>query len=129
MPLEYVGIRVTDLARSLAFYSGLLGLRELRRGTMSHGGVFVLLEDPSTHQRLELNWYPKGHKYDTPYVPGEGLDHIGFEVQDARATYDRLVSMGYEPAVEPWVEDGFLLCFVKDPDGNWVELYSPIRDG
>ncbi len=62
MALEYCGIRVTDLDRSLKFYTGALGLRELRRGTMEHGGLFILLEDPETSQRLELNFYPPNNR-------------------------------------------------------------------
>ena len=61
--LRYFGIRVTDLERSLSFYVGVLGRKERRRGTMRHGGVWVLLQDPRTRQRLELNWYPPGSPY------------------------------------------------------------------
>ena len=32
MYLSYVGMRVTDLERSLALYSGFFGLREIQRG-------------------------------------------------------------------------------------------------
>jgi catechol 2,3-dioxygenase-like lactoylglutathione lyase family enzyme len=46
--LLYTGIRVTDLERSLVFYKQGLGLTEIDRGTMSHGGVYVLLEDRDT---------------------------------------------------------------------------------
>jgi len=66
--------------------------------------VFVELEDPETHQLLELNWYPKGSTYDTRYVAGEALDHLGFETDDVRHEIAKLVSLGGRIAVEPWVE-------------------------
>lgn len=125
MPLAYTGIRVTDLDRSIAFYTGPLGLTLLRRGTMSHGGQWVLLEDPSTHQRLELNFYPPGNRFHVPFTPGEGLDHIGFEVDDARGLVARLLERGATLAVDPWEEaPGLWVGYVRDPDGNWVEVYE-----
>jgi len=125
MPLQYFGIRVTNLERSLKFYMEGLGLKEERRGKMSHGGIWVNLEDPATKQRLELNYYPPGNRFATPYTPGEGLDHIGFKVKDARKEFARLVAMGAQVAIEPWQEsDHEVVSYVKDPDGNWVEVYQ-----
>ena len=125
MGLRYFEIRVTDLERSLDFYVGLLGLKEQRRGKMRHGGVWVLLADPRTRQRLELNWYPQGSPYATRYVPGDGLDHIGFTAKDPQAVFDRLVSKGVEPALKLEGEGGAKgIYYVKDPDGNWIEFFG-----
>jgi len=128
MVLRYVGIRVTDLARSIRFYTAGLGLQEQGRGTMSHGGTFVALVDPESHYELELNAYPKGSPYAPPFTVGEGLDHIGCEVDDVRATIRRLVACGGKIMVEPWAEQGrYLIGFVADPDGNWVEVEGPLE--
>lgn len=125
MVLRYFGIRVTNLERSLDFYCRLLGLKKVREGTMSHGGKWVLLQDPRSKQRLELNWYPPGSPYGTPYVPGEGLDHIGFRVSDAAAFYRKLLSSGVKSALSPTDRNGVKgIYYIQDPDGNWVELFS-----
>jgi lactoylglutathione lyase len=127
MTLSYIGLRVRDLDRSLKFYVDGLGLVERGRGTMSHGGVFVGLEDRTSHQQLELNWYPPGSPYATEYHPGEGLDHLGFEVVDADATYQRLLELGATPAIPVWLESGrYRIGFVQDPDGIWVEIESRV---
>src|SRR3972149_4824460 len=63
MKLLYTGPRVRDLDRSIRFYRQVLGMRLSRRGTMSHGGRWVELKSPGSHQRLELNWYPPGGKF------------------------------------------------------------------
>jgi lactoylglutathione lyase len=125
MYLEYVGIRVTDLERSMGFYTRLLGLQEAKRRDMTQWGlgIWVLLRDPISGHQLELNWYPPGSRYATPYAPGEALDHVGFIVDDVEATYRELVARGAEPAVHPSEADGWT-AYVKDPDGNWIEIYQ-----
>src|SRR5881628_4042687 len=76
----YTGIRVRDLSRSLAFYTKVLGMRVLSRGTMPHGGKYVHLLGAGSRQRLELNWYPPGTRFHSPYRIGEEMDHLAFRV-------------------------------------------------
>jgi lactoylglutathione lyase len=123
--LSYVGIRVTNLERSLKFYQELLGLEEVARGDNSkYGvGVFVLLRDRKSGEKLELNWYPKGSKYAVPYAVGEGLDHIAFCVDDIEKEFQQLVASGATPT-DFGPEPPRSYCYVKDPDGNWIELYQ-----
>lgn len=124
MVLRYIGIRVRELERSEKFYTELLGLKKATGGTMAHGGKWVLLEDPRSHQRLELNWYPPASPYATEYVAGEGLDHIGFKVKDAASTVKKLVDKGASPVLFPKDKDGIKgLYYLKDPDGNWIEFF------
>ena len=105
-----------------------MGLKEVGRGRMNHGGVYVLLQDETTNQRVELNWYPKGSKFFAEYELGEGIDHLGFIVDDVRKTYSELISKGAEPASPPWKEvdndDQSWIGFVKDPNGIWIELIN-----
>lgn len=124
MVLRYFGIRVTELERSLKFYTELLGLKERRRGEMRHGGRWVLLEDPRSHQKLELNWYPSDSAYATPYVSGDGLDHIGFKVKDPGSTFKKLIARGALPALTPKDKNGIEgIYYLRDPDGNWIEFF------
>ena len=125
MYLSYVGIRVTNLERSLKFYRDFFGLEEVDRGDNSKfgSGVFVLLRDRKSGAKLELNWYPEGSKYNTPYVVGEGLDHIAFCVDDIEAKFRELVEKGVAPT-DFGPRTGASYCYVKDPDGNWIEMYQ-----
>lgn len=126
MYLKYIGIRVTDLDRSVKFYTTVLGLKEERRGDMrKYGlGIWVLLRDEESGERLELSWYPPGSQYDVPFVPGEALDHIGFVVDDVEATYRDLLARGADPSgVDPEATGGWT-AFVKDPDANWIEIFQ-----
>lgn len=122
--LRYFGIRVSNLEKSFKFYTELLGLKSLRRGTMRHGGKWVLLEDERSHQRLELNWYPNDSPYATPYVPGERLNHIGFKVQRPASIFKKLVAKGAVAALTPADRNGVSgIYYLKDPDGNWIEFF------
>ena len=62
MYLSYVGIRVRDIERSPRFYTSLYALREVSRDDNRPGGsgVYVLLREKRSGQKLELNWYPEG---------------------------------------------------------------------
>ena len=136
--LSYCGIRVANLERSLKFYTELFGLREVARGDRRKlgAGIYVLLRDPRSHMKLELNWYPKGSRYSVPYISGEALDHLAFKVDDVTKTYAMLVNKGAGPTeIDPSVYGGWS-AYVKDPDGNWIEIYqqgpptdSPIPEG
>jgi catechol 2,3-dioxygenase-like lactoylglutathione lyase family enzyme len=126
MYLDYAGIRVTHLAKATRFVTKGLGLEEVRRGKMGHGGVWVLFRDSVSHQQLELNWYPPGNKYATPFSPGEGLDHLGFRVSDIAAVGRRLRSAGARPVEEIRWRGKVVLAYYEGPDGIWVELiHSP----
>lgn len=120
MPLEYTGIRVRDLARSIRFYSDGLGLQLGPTGRMAAGGTWQELQDPVTRAVLELNYYPG----EPPYREGDELDHLGFRVNDLEGTVARLVGLGARVRIPPFTEGTERLAFLSDPDGVWVELYE-----
>lgn len=122
MRFEYTGIRVKDLERSIEFYTKTMDMKEIRRGKMQAGGVFVQLKSKASQQVLELNYYPPGTKFYEEYVNGCELDHLAFWCKDVRKSYERVLAGGATSAVEPWDESGYTLAFVKDPNGIWIEL-------
>jgi catechol 2,3-dioxygenase-like lactoylglutathione lyase family enzyme len=122
MYLDYTGIRVTNLAKATRFVTKGLGLEVVRRGRMARGGVWVLFRDPVSHQHLELNWYPKGSKFATPFSAGEGLDHLGFRVNDLVAAGRRVKAEGGRLVEEIRWKGKVVLAYYEGPDGIWVEL-------
>jgi len=119
----YTGIRVKDLKKSLDFYTRVIGMKVVRKGTMPHGGKWVHLRGKGSKQTLELNWYPKGSRFYTEYTNGEELDHLAFVVSDKRKAFKELVKNGAEIAVGPEDSKGTEL-YVKDPNGIWLEILS-----
>jgi lactoylglutathione lyase len=134
MWMNYLGIRVRDVDRSLQFYRDLLGLEELGRSTnaLLGGAVIVMLQDRLSKFRLELNWYPEGSQFASAYLPGEGLDHIGLRVKDVPRLVQRLTEAGYPPLdLRPYrptpvhiTSSGMTMAYVQDPNGIWIELYD-----
>jgi lactoylglutathione lyase len=119
----YTGIRVKDLKESVRFYTEALGFQVVVRGKMSsHEGTYVQMRTPTGKQILELNYYPETSKFFEGYVCGSELDHLGFYVKNVREQFKRLVGLGCEPAVEPFNQGSWVLAFVRDPNGVWLEL-------
>ena len=119
----YTGILVSNLEKSIAFYTKELGMKLLfKTRILETGGRVAWLRTNGSKQILELNWYPKGYRYGG----ASGLDHLAFEVKDASAEYDRLTRKR-RGTIPPFEEGRWLLAYVKDPDGNWIELGSRRR--
>ncbi len=119
----YTGIRVKNLEESIRFYRQALGFNILFRGKMrAHEGIYVQMRTPTGKQILELNYYPETSKFHENYVNGSELDHLGFYVKNVRNQYKRLVGLGCESTVEPFSQGSWVLAFVKDPNGVWLEL-------
>jgi lactoylglutathione lyase len=124
MRFVYFGIRVRNMNRSLRFYTRVLGMKVIHRGTMLHGGIFVHLRQPGSAQRLELNYYPSKNRFYEKYRPGTEMEHLGFWVDDVDRTYAQLMRKGARRAVAPFSNGGERLAYVKDPDGIWIEFFG-----
>ncbi len=94
MKFVYTGIRVRDLNRSVKFYTETMEMKEVDRGRMLDGGVYVQLKSANSEQKLELNYYPPGKKYWEEYVEGSELDHLAFRCEDVRESYRKLLLGG-----------------------------------
>lgn len=124
----YTGIRVKNLEESMKFYREALGFNVILKGNMrAHEGTYVQMKTPTGKQILELNYYPKTSKFYEEYVNGSELDHIGLYVKNVREQYNRLIGLGCEPAAEPFSQGSWILAFVKDPNGVWLELIGRER--
>jgi lactoylglutathione lyase len=121
--LVYVGIRVTDLHRSIDFYTEILGMNVKGRGKIDQTkGETVGLESEKDGFVLELNYYEKESPFNTKYVVGEGLDHIAFKVDNLDRALEKAKKAGHRTILE-MKADGSRWAYVEDPDGIWIELF------
>jgi lactoylglutathione lyase len=114
--------RITDIDRSVAFYTAL-GFDEKRRAPIRDEAinVFMGLPEDGEEPRLELTF---NFGRDEPYDLGNGYGHIAITTGDLDGTLSRLAEQGIEPERPPYTirEGGNRLCFVRDPDGYRVEI-------
>jgi lactoylglutathione lyase len=107
----------------LAFYTGVMGMRLLRRRDSPEGRytlAFVGYGEESDSTVLELT-----HNWDTDrYELGSAYGHIAIGVQDIVATCDAIAAAGGRVVRPPGpVKHGTtVIAFVEDPDGYRIEL-------
>ena len=123
MRILHTMLRVGDLARSIAFYTEILGMRELRRQDYPGGRftlAFVGYGPESEGAVLELT-----HNWDTTaYEIGNGFGHVAIEVNDAHAACEQIRARGGKVVREagPMKHGTTVIAFVEDPDGYRIEL-------
>ncbi|WP_405012277.1 VOC family protein [Kitasatospora sp. NBC_01539] len=121
----HVGLNVTDLARSVAFYQRLLGLEVTAEGTDPDRRFALLGRDGTLVLTL---WQQSSGTFATG-TPG--LHHLSFQVatvEEVRAAEALLTGLGAEFAYEgvvPHSEGGTSGgIFFTDPDGIRLEVFT-----
>lgn len=124
--MEYLHtmVRVGNLEKALEFWSGKLGLVEVRRVDRPEGKyTLVFLAAPGDVERakdskaplLELTYNWDEHEY----AGGRNFGHLAYRVDDIYATCDKLMKAGVTINRPP--RDGNM-AFVRSPDGISIEL-------
>ena len=123
--IHHVGLPVSDLGRSVAWYAEALGLT--LEPTAGVAGAVAFMVAP-TGERLELLAVdPEPSAWDDPIAAlRAGVPHTAWTVDDLDAAHARAVDAGgrsvWRPRDTP--EPGLRIAFVADPDGNLVELLA-----
>ncbi|SFB75277.1 VOC family protein [Tropicimonas isoalkanivorans] len=118
--IGHVHLKVADLERAIAFYSGVLGFEVQQR----YGRGAAFLSAGGYHHHIGLNtWESAGG---TPPPPGHtGLYHTAILYPDRASLADavaRVLRAGVplDGAADHGVSEA---VYLRDPDGNGVELY------
>ena len=116
-------LRVGDLERSVAFYTRMFGMKELRRRDVPDGKytlVFLGYGDEAHNTVLVLTYNYGVDKYEQ----GTAFGHLAVGVPDVYATCEQLRKSGAKITREPGpVKFGTtVIAFVEDPDGYKIEL-------
>lgn len=123
MRMLHTMIRVGDLDRSIEFYTGILGMKLLRKHDYPDGRftlAFVGYGPEESNTVLELT-----HNWDTgSYDLGNGYGHVALGVDDIKDACDRIRAAGGKIVREPGpMKHGTtVIAFVEDPDGYKIEL-------
>jgi lactoylglutathione lyase len=115
----HFGLRVADLERSLAFYTGvgyeIVG--SVPETGMGHLTMLKLPDDAFVSVELV-------HDPERRVEVGTGPSHFVIKVESMAATIDALAASGInaEDPVSPDGSDDFLTTWIVDPDGNRIEF-------
>ena len=126
MKLLHTMIRVTDIEKSLRFYTELLNMTIEKKKRLDDCELYFLTDEDGCNQ-IELTYNdepPTNNQYDL----GTGFGHFAFSVESLDDFTEKLHSMGYEYLYEPFDLNGkgTKIAFVQDPDGYEVELIEKV---
>ena len=116
--------QVTDVARSVAFYTTHLGFKLVHQqlpafANVSLGNGDMLLSGPGASGSRPM---PDGHKQE----PG-GWNRVVIRVTDLPAFIDVLEQAGLHFRNKMETGPGGKQIQIEDPDGNPIELFEPAR--
>lgn len=120
LSLNHVAIHVSDVARSVEFYSRVLKLEPLARPAFSFPGAWFSL---GPNQELHLI----GDAQYPSQTPHRG-NHFALLIEDANAWLAHLHAYGLANTRIKTRPDGALQIFLADPDGHFIELCTcPVK--
>ena len=142
-PVSQVGIVVRDLDKTAAFYYSTFGIGPfsimpevkfegvILRGQSTNAKIKVAFAQSGSLQ-IELIQPLEGENIYTEFLrsKGEGLHHLGFQVDDFEGMLAKFKSRGIEPIF--WLNMGFMAFAYLDTDrvgGIMVELLWSKRQG
>jgi catechol 2,3-dioxygenase-like lactoylglutathione lyase family enzyme len=115
-----------------------MGLKLMGKSERIGAPISQVLDYPDTHIKggllglegedghfLELIQYinPPSAERPTEERAVLGASHLAFNVTDMQATFAKLLEAGAKE-LNPPIETvpGRIVCYLQDPDGNWIEL-------
>jgi lactoylglutathione lyase len=123
MRLLHTMLRVSNLDRSLAFYTDVLGMQLLRKRDYPDGKFTLAFvgygpEDETAVIELTHNWDQDSYELGTAY------GHIALEVDDAYKACELVKQKGGKVVREagPMKHGTTVIAFVEDPDGYKIEF-------
>lgn len=124
--LDCIGLVVSDMAATLAFYRRLgldvpPGADQQPHVEVALGGLRMLLDTEDTMRRVDPGWTPPtgGHR--------AALAFRCDDPAEVDATWAAMTAVGYHGHLAPWdAYWGQRYAILHDPDGRPAELYADL---
>ena len=143
---SHVGVVVKDLAKSTAFYTGVLGMTKtgsfdvdaafgkasgLTGGVPFHVDVLRLVDQPNAAQFKLMSFGKDTKTARSAHIQdGLGMRYLTLDVADLTPFVARLKAAGVPLLGQtpiPLGEGANHFVLVQDPDGTFIELIGPMR--
>lgn len=125
MKILHAMIRVKNIDKSMKFYTELLGLKKTHEIKLEDC-ILHFLKDDDNDFEIELT-----QNFENPeegYQNGNAFGHFAVETKNMDEFDKKVKTMGYTYLYEPFVmeEAKSKIAFVKDPDGNEIEIIEKL---
>ena len=125
MKILHAMIRVKDIDASMKFYTKLLGLEKTHEIKLEDS-ILHFLKDKDSDFEIELT-----QNFDIPengYQNGNAFGHFAVETKNMNEFDKKMKNSGYEYLYEPFIleEASSKIAFIKDPDGNEIEVIEKL---
>lgn len=123
MKFVHVMIRVKDIDASMRFYTELLDMNRTDEVKLDDCTLYYLSDEDGQTQ-IELTYNKETPK--EGYTNGNAFGHLAFETDSIIEFSKKMKKMGYKYLYEPYFmpEVEMYIAFLKDPDGNEIEIMS-----
>ena len=122
--LLHTRLRVSDLERTVQFYTDILGLTLSSRHTSPRGSKIAYLKVPGSEEEIEIAEFPGSGEVIVP----PDLVHLAFSVEDLEKTLSRLKELGIPITDGPTKGRNTTFFFIDAPEGYEIELIAPNPD-
>ena len=123
MRFAHVMIRVKNIDESMKFYTELLDLNRTGEVKLDDSTLYYLSDEDGQTQ-IELTYNNETPK--EGYKNGNAFGHLAFEAKSMDEFTDKMNKFGYKYLYEPYFmpEVNMRIAFLKDPDGNEIEIIA-----
>ena len=126
LQLEHANLIVRDIDGMLQFLNTAFPEFEIRGEGMSNGRRWLHVGTENTYLALNESSNEPAERW-RPYTGKPGLNHLGYEVDDADALRARMAAAGYEDSTVPNDHRYRKRVYFYDPEGNdweFVQYFS-----
>lgn len=120
--LAEVSLEVSNLDESLRFYAGVLGLEDVTPDGQKFPAL-LRISKTETGYSQSINLFPADGEITSGRSP---LHHLALQIPRDffEEEQSRLEEAGYSPVRNDHPEVPVRSMYIRDPDENWVELFS-----